>query len=214
MSPVRCPPSCAPSPAPKSARHSGTASPGEADPASPPEAAGATAPLPAQNELVRQVQRALDAALERLDVACERFRAVADAHELRLERQGRALEAERCERAEQATWLQDGNRQLEQQWRADAERLQEADRLAAERQAQLAQRLAAALLRLDRIEQRQSRQRDTQRACEQALDALQQTLRDEQTRARRWRLGLAAGLTVALLLAAAGLALHLAGHAG
>ncbi|HNG81381.1 MAG TPA: hypothetical protein PLW24_18040 [Burkholderiaceae bacterium] len=155
-----------------------------------------------QTDLVRQVQTALDTAMERLDVACERFRAVGDAHELRLERLGRALDADRSRQGEQLAALQEGGAQLTRLLETEAARLQDADRAAASRQRSESERLDAALQRLDRLEQRQGRQREALDNASRRLEDLQQALRLEQgTLARHmWALTLALSLTTLLAL--------------
>jgi len=160
-----------------------------------------------QADLVRQVQTALDTAMDRLDVACERFRAVGDAHELRLERLGRAQEADRSRHGEQLAALQEGGMQLTRLLEAEAARLQDADRCAASRQRSESERLDAALQRLDRLEQRVGRQRESLDTANRRLEDLQQALRlEHRTLTRRLRaLTLALALTTLLALGGVGL---------
>ena len=141
-----------------------------------------TQPAVAASDLIRQVQHALDASMDRLDVACDRFRAVGDAHELRLERLGRAVDAERGERVEQATALLTGATQLTLKLEAETARLQDADRLAAGRLRGLAERLDAALERIDRQGERLARQQEALKASETRMDELQEAQRADRAR--------------------------------
>lgn len=163
----------------------------------------------AQPDLVRQVQTALDAAMDRLDVACERFRAVGDAHELRLERLGKALDADRGRQGEQLAALQAGGAQLTRLLEAETARLQDADRAAASRQRSESERMDAALQRLDRLEQRQGRQREALDTANRRLEDLQQALRLEHGQLTRRLRALTLALSLTTLLALGGVALHL-----
>jgi hypothetical protein len=163
----------------------------------------------AQGDLVRQVQTALDAAMDRLDVACERFRAVGDAHELRLERLGRALDADRSRQGEQLAALQEGGAQLTRLLETEAARLQDADRAAASRQRSESERLDAALQRMDRLEQRLGRQREALDTASRRLEDLQQALRLEHGQLSRRLRALTLALSLTTLLALGGVALQL-----
>lgn len=171
-------------------------------------------PAPAQDELVRQVQQALDAAMARLDVACERFRAVGDAHELRLERLGKAVECERSGRQDQTTALLEGATRLTLKLEAETARLQDSDRIFAGRLSALTRQGDADRARLDELERLSCRQQERVQACEAALEALQQAQAhdraDQQRRSRRGRL-LAGALLLAALAGLAALALRLGG---
>lgn len=200
---------------PRASRHPSTAST-PAQPGTQREARGSagTAASPAQAELVRQVQQALDAAMARLDVACERFRAVGDAHELRLERLGKAVDAERSGRQDQTAALLEGATRLTLKLEAETVRLQDADRILAGRLSALARQGEAEGARLNELERLCRHQQDRLHACEAALEALQQAQAqdraDQRRRTRRGRL-LAYALLLATLPGLAALALRLGG---
>lgn len=181
---------------------------------SSPSASSSPAPQTAhapltQADLVRQVQTALDAAMDRLDVACERFRAVGDAHELRLERLGRALDADRSRQGEQIAALQEGGAQLTRLLETEAARLQDADRATSSRQRSESERLDAALQHLDRLEQRQGRQREALDSANRRLEDIQQALRLEHSQLTRRLRALTLALSLTTLLALGGVALNL-----
>lgn len=184
-------------------------------PGDPPPRSAASGPArrpdlpPVQADLVRQVQTALDAAMDRLDVACERFRAVGDAHELRLDRLGKAMDADRSGQSEQVAALQEGAVQLVHRLDAEVTQRQDADRLAASRQRGESERLDAALQRLDRLEQRMGRQRETLDTVTRRLDDLQQAYRQEFRQTRRRLAALTLALALTTLLAFGGVALTL-----
>lgn len=165
-----------------------------------------TLPAVAASDLIRQVQHALDASMDRLDVACERFRAVGDAHELRLQRLGRAVDAERSERGEQAAALLTGATQLTLKLEAETARLQDADQLAAGRLRGLAERLDAALERIDRQGDRLARQQEALKASETRLDALQEAQRADRARLGKQLRLLGGLLALTSLLALAAIA--------
>ena len=180
-----------------------------------PSASAGRAPGPHRldapdGELVRQVQQALDLSMDRLDVACERFRAVTDAHELRMENLRKAIDNERRDRDRSLASVHTGGAQLALHIEAEARSLRAADQQLAARVQGLAEGHDSDHARLDRLRERLQRQREALQSGDARLTELAQAVQADHVRLQRRLRWLSAALALSTALAVLALlpALH------